>query len=119
MARAYEIVDGALTNSPVMLHHSRSGIFRLCTIDLTRAYVLSCDGNGFWEGLDPEFAKNASVGIELAGSRWFWHHDELTTVDIIKVMREIEAEEMLGGQKPLPGVVLNMGTWRKPTNLVE
>ncbi len=119
MARAYEIVDGALIASPVMLHHSRSGIFRLCTADLTRAYLLSCDGNGFWEELDPEFTKNASVGFELAGSRWFWDHDELTTDDIIKVMREIEAEEMLGSQKPLPGVVLNMGTWRKPTNLVK
>jgi len=119
MARAYEVVDGDLTTSPVMLHHSRSGIFRLCTTDFTRAYVLSCHGNGFWKGLNPAFAKNASVGIELAGLRWFWHHDELTTDDVIEVMREIEAEEMLSGQKALPGVLLNMGTWRKPTKLVE
>lgn len=92
-----------------MLHHSPSGIARLCAADLTRAYVTFSDGGGCWEELEPEFAKDAAAGIELAEERWFWHHDELTTKDLVAVMQELDTEERLGLLGPLPGVKLNLG----------
>jgi hypothetical protein len=108
MATAYEIVDGQLVATDAMLHHSRSEIFRLCAADLTQAYVVLRDGSGCWEKLSRAFAKRASIGIERAGGRWFWHHDELTTKDLIAVLREIETER-LGLHRPLPGVLLSLG----------
>ena len=109
MATAYRILDGQLVATEVMLHHSRSGIARLCAVDLTEAYVVLRDGSGRWEKLDRAFAKHAATGIERAGDGWFSHHDELTTQDLIAVMREIETEERLGLLGPLPGVTLNLG----------
>lgn len=109
VATAYEILDGQLVATPAMLHHSRSGIARLVAADLSEAYVVLRDGSGCWEKLSRAFAKRAAIGIERAGERWFWHHDELTTNDLIAVMREIETEERLRLNGPLPGVILDLG----------
>jgi hypothetical protein len=109
MATAYEIVDGQLVASEMVLHHSRSGIARLCVVDLSEAFVVLCDGSGCWEQLTRAFAKRAAIGIERAAERWFWDHDALTTADIVAVMHEMETEERLGLRGPLPGVKLSLG----------
>lgn len=124
LAKAYEMSDGQMTATPVMLHHSRSGIARLCTADLSRAYGVNISGEGRWTTLDAQFAEHAMIGVERAGSDWFWHYDEVTTAELIEVMREVEAEEAAEAQAAarlpieLPGVSINMGRWRKPA-LVE
>jgi hypothetical protein len=109
MATAYEIVDGQFVITPGMLHHSRNAVARLVAENFSEAYAVFCDGSGCWEELDAQFAANAHIGIKRAGETWFWEHDARTTKDLIAVMEEMEMEERLGINGPLPGVVLNLG----------
>lgn len=114
MAMVYEVVGDELFATEAKLHHSRSGKARLCSGDLSQEYVLFEDGSAGWAKLPKAFTKRAAIGVQRAGERWFWDHDELTTQDIVAGMREMEEEERPTSSVSLPGVVLNMGRWRKP-----
>ena len=115
MAIVYVMVDDDLCITEAKLHHSRSDKARLCSADLAEEHVHYTDGNWGWERLPKGFTKRAAVGVQRAGERWFWDHDQLATEELVAGICQHEEDERLPTSIRLPGVVLTMGRWSRPS----
>ena len=109
MGVAFYLNGDELCACPVVLHQSRSGQARLCSNDLTYEYVTFVDGTAGWTKLPRAFTKRAAIGVQRAGEQWLRNHEDLETNDLVNLMRRVSSPVHL------PGVVLNMGRWRKPS----
>lgn len=114
MAFAYEVIGENYVATEVKLHRSRTGEVRLCSADLTREYVLYRNGTGAWEPLPEAFTKLALFGVQRAGLSWYFDYLEQQAEEVMAGIRQPEEEEHVGASVSLPGVVLNMGRWRRP-----
>ena len=113
MAIIYEMIDDELFATEIVLHHSRSDKARLCSMDLKIAYVHCCDGTFGWEILPKAFKKRASIGIQRAGTRYYWDYDEADTEEFMAALHERKDEEGQPSSVQLPGVVITKGRWCK------
>ena len=113
MAIIYEMIDDELFATEVVLHHSRSEKARLCSMDLKIAYVHYCDETFGWEILPKAFKKRASIGIQRAGTSYYWDNDQADTEEFMAALLERKDEEGQLSSVQLPGVVLTKGRWCK------
>ena len=113
MAIIYEMIDDELFGAEVVLHHSRSDKIRLCSMDLKIAYAHYVDETFGWETLHKAFKKRASIGIQRAGTRYYWDYDEADTEEFMAALHERKDEAGQPSSVQLPGVVITKGRWCK------
>ena len=113
MAIIYEMIDDELFATEVVLHHSRSCKARLCSMDLKIAYVHYCDGTFAWEILPKAFKKRASIGIQRAGTSYYWDNDQADTEEFMAALHVRKDEEWQPSSAQLPSVVLTKDRWCK------